>query len=89
MNEPVAAFLLRLGVVAGLAAAGRALWQRRDREQIAALLAVARRKPTLYRVTLNRQVPLVEIQGDGARFIGVHVNNGSTAFRVKNGGSNV
>lgn len=69
-------------VLVGLAFAGRELWQRRDVDQVEALWAVVQKKPTLYRVTLNRPEPIVKIEGDGARIIGVNVDNNSTAFHI-------
>lgn len=80
MSNPL--FSFRFAVLAGLAIAGRELWKRRDVRQFEALWAVAQKKPTLYRVTLNRPEPIVKIEGDGARIIGVTVDNSGTAFHV-------
>lgn len=73
--------VLRFGILVGLAIACRELWGHRDKEQVEALVGVARKRPVMYRVTLKRE-PLVRIEGDGARIVGVKVDNAATAFQV-------
>jgi hypothetical protein len=54
---------------------GRELWRRRDKQQVEALWGVALKRPTLYRVTIDR-VPALRIEGNDARVVGVTVHGG-------------
>ena len=64
--------------------AAHKLWEKRDRSQVDALIGVVRKKPVLYRVTLNRE-PMLSIHGDGAKIIETNLSGFGTGINIEGG----